>query len=97
MIILPNFFRSLLLATFFSFAAPMLLVGAILAGLFPVSYVPGLEIVGQAGIESILNFLAIFGNGCPVEGMLAIALTCGFVGAIFDTYAFYKYQMLRGN
>ena len=93
----PNFFRSLLLTALFSFAAPTLLVGAMLASLFPVSYLPGLEIVGQAGIDSILNFLATFGNGCPVEGMLAIALTCGFVGAIFDTYAFYRYQALRGN
>jgi hypothetical protein len=28
---------------------------------------------------------------------VVIGLTCSFVGALFDTYAFYRYQNLRGD
>lgn len=97
MSIFPNFFRSLLLTSILSFAAPILLVGGTLAGLSLISYIPGLAIIGQSGAESIWKFLVIFGTGCPIQGMLTIGMTCGLVGAMFDTYAFYRYQTLRGN
>ncbi|MBD2183723.1 hypothetical protein H6S82_07985 [Planktothrix sp. FACHB-1355] len=95
--IMPNFFRSLLLTSFLSFVAPILLVGGTLAGLSLIGYIPVLGIIGQSGAESIWKFLVVFGNGCPIEGLLTIGLTCAFVGAMFDTYAFYRYQTLRGN
>lgn len=91
MIISPKFLRSLLLASFLSFAAPVLLMGGMLASLFLASYVPGLDIIGQLGAESIWKFLAIFGDGSPTEGVLTIGSTCAVVGALFDTYAFYRY------
>lgn len=94
---MPNYFRSLLLTSVFTFTFPILLVGGILAGLSLVRYIPGLAIIGQSGTECIWQFLAIFGSGSPNEGILAIALTFGLVGALFDTYAFYRYQALRGN
>lgn len=94
---MPNFFRSLVLTSMFSFATPILLVGGMLAGSSLVCYIPGLGIIGQSGTESIWQFLAIFGSGSPGEGILAIALSFGLVGALFDTYAFYRYQTLRGN
>lgn len=97
MTILLNYLGSLLLTSVFSFSAPILLVGGMLASLFLVGYVPGLEIIGQSTANSIWQFLATFGDGSPREGILAIALTCGLVGALFDTYAFYRYQTLRGN
>lgn len=97
MSIFPNFLRSLVLTSFLSFTAPMLLVAGMLASLFLIGYVPGLEIVGKSGAVAICNFLAVFGTGCPIDGIVTIGLTCGFVGAIFDTYAFYRYQTLRGN
>ncbi len=68
-----------------------------LGGSFLVRYITGLQIIGQSGAESIWQFLAIFGSGSPSEGILAIAFTFGLVGVLFDTYAFYRYQTLRGN
>jgi len=95
MSILPNFFRSLLLTAVFSFVAPVLFVGAMLAGLSLVGYVPGFEILCQSGIDALSKFLETFGNGSTSEGITVIGMTCGLVGAIFDTYAFYRYQTLR--
>lgn len=97
MSIFPNFFRSLLLTSAFSFVTPILLLGGMLGGSSLVRYIPGLEIIGQCGAQYIWQFLAIFGSGSPSEGILAIALSFGLVGALFDTYAFYRYQTLRGN
>jgi hypothetical protein len=97
MTIFPNFLRSLVLAVVISFLAPTLLVAGILAGLSVISYLPGIEIVGQTAIDQVLQFLAIFGNGCAWEGILIIGLTWSFVGALFDTYAFYRYQSWRSN
>jgi hypothetical protein len=95
--ILPLFFRSLLLASVFSFAAPVLFVGAMLASLFLIGYVPGLAILGHCGVQSVWQFLMTFGSGSPLEGILAIATTCAVVGVMFDTCAFYRYQTLRGE
>lgn len=95
MSILPNFLCSLLLTTIFSFTAPILLIGGILASFCAVSYIPILEGLGQSGTDHIFKFLSIFGSGHPLEGVLVIAITCSFVGAIFDTYAFYTYQNLK--
>lgn len=68
-----------------------------LASLSILSYIPILEGMGQTGATQIWAFLAIFGNGCPLEGILVIGLACGLVGALFDTYTFYSYQNLRGS
>lgn len=97
MSIFPHFLRSVLLTSFLSFLAPVLLVGGMLAGLSLISYLPGLETIGHSGTVAVGTFLATFGNGCPIDGILTIGLTCGFVGAMFDTYAVYRYQVLRGN
>jgi len=43
----------------------------------------------------LLSFLAVFGTGSPLEGVLVIGMTCSIVGALFDTYAFYRYQSLN--
>lgn len=94
MSILPKFFR-LLLTTAFSFVAPVVLIGVILVGLSLVGFVPGLEILCQSGIEGLSKFLETFGDGSPMEGILAIGLTFAVVGAIFDTYASYRYQTMR--
>ena len=93
----PNFLRSVALTSIFSFIAPILLVGGILAGFSAISYIPGLGMIGWYGVAPISQFLAVFGSGCPFQGLLVIGMTCSFVGAIFDAYAFLKYQALRGN
>lgn len=97
MSILPTFLRSLLLTIIFSFVAPLILVGGGLVSLSLINYIPGFQGIGRAIVEQILQFLAIFGSGSSFRGMVVISLTCSFVGALFDTYAFYRYQNLRGD
>ena len=95
--IFSSFLRSLLLTITLTFTTPILLIGGTLASFFIVGYIPGLEGIGSHSIGKVMDFLIIFGNGCPVEGALVIGLTCSFVGALFDTYAFYHYPNLRDS
>lgn len=92
-----NFLRSLLLSMIFSFVAPMLLVGATWTAIILFGYLPGLQELTQDISQSISQFLMVFGNGTPLQGVFVICLTCCFVGALFDTYAFYRCQILRLN
>ncbi|AKG22268.1 hypothetical protein [Calothrix sp. 336/3] len=95
MTILINFIRSLILTVIFSFVAPIFLLGGILLSLSAMGYLPGLTNLTGAIAQQILDFLAIFGSGSPIRGLFVISLTCGFVGALFDTYAYYRCQILR--
>ena len=95
MSILPNFLRSLLLTSVFSFVAPIVLFGGALVSLSLIRYIPGLE--GKSIAEQILQFLATFGSGNSLRGLVVISLTCSLVGALFDTYAFYRYKSLRDH
>lgn len=97
MSILPNFLRSLVLTVFLSFVAPFVVVIVLLAAFSAIGYVPGLETSGQAGTTQLFNFLAVFGSGCPIQGVIVISCTCSLVGALFDTYAFYRYQSLNDH
>ncbi|NWF60967.1 MAG: hypothetical protein HXY43_17335 [Fischerella sp.] len=90
-----NFLRSLLLTIIFSFVAPMFLVGAILLIVSLIGYIPGLQGITEAIATHILQFLVIFGSGTALRGLIVISLTCSFVGALFDTYAYYRCQILR--
>ncbi|MBW4644644.1 MAG: hypothetical protein KME23_16915 [Goleter apudmare HA4340-LM2] len=90
-----NFLRSLLLTVIFSFLAPLLLVGGFLILASVVGHVPGLQDVTEAIAARIMHFLATFGSGTPLRGILVICLTCSFVGALFDIYAYYRCQILR--
>ncbi|MFH7027152.1 MAG: hypothetical protein ACHBN1_17560 [Heteroscytonema crispum UTEX LB 1556] len=95
MTIFTNFLRSLLLTIIFSFVAPMFLVGVILIALSAAGYFPGLQELSNAIATQISDFLAIFGSGTPLRGLFTISLTCSFVGGLFDTYAYYRCQILR--
>jgi len=97
MSILPNFLRSLALTIFLSFVAPIVLVAVLLGAFAGIGYIPGLESVGQAGTTQLSQFLAVFGSGCPLEGLMVIGFTCSVVGALFDTYSFYRYQILNDH
>lgn len=97
MSILPNFLRSLLLTIVFSFVTPMLFIGGGLIIVLLLGYVPGLQAVGNAIAMTMTQFLATFGSGSAVHGLVVIGFTCSLVGALFDTYAFYRYQNLRGE
>ncbi|OUL21515.1 hypothetical protein [Nostoc sp. 106C] len=95
MTIFTNFLRSLLLTTIFSFVVPMFLVGGFLLLLSLVGHIPGLQRIAEAIATQIIHFLATFGSGTPLRGLLVISLTCSFVGALFDIYAYYRCQILR--
>ena len=95
MSILPNYLRSLVLTTLLSFVTPIVLLTVLLAGIFVIGHVPGIEAIGQTGTAQLLKFLAVFGTGSPLQGVMIIAFTCSVVGALFDTYAFYRYQSLN--
>jgi len=92
MSIFPNFLRSLLLTGLLSFIAPLLLIGAGLTSCSLIGLVPALQAVGRSGEDQILQFLATFGSGCPLQGFLVIGLAFGLVGALFDTYAAYQHS-----
>lgn len=95
MTIFTNFLRSLLLTIIFSFVAPMFLVGGGLLLLSLIGNIPGLQELTSAIATQIILFLVTFGSGTPLRGLFVISLTCGFVGALFDMYAHYRYQILR--
>jgi hypothetical protein len=95
MTVFTNFLRSLLLTMFFSFAAPMLLVGGVVFLLPLIGHLPVLQATTEASAVRIMHFLAIFGSGTPLRGLLIISSTCSFVGALFDIYAYYRCQILR--
>ncbi|BAT52992.1 unknown protein [Nostoc sp. NIES-3756] len=93
--IFTNFLRSLVLTIIFSFAAPLCLIGGVLLFLSLGGYVPFLGGITEAIANTIFNFLSIFGSGSALHGILVICLTCSFVGALFDIYVYYRYQILR--
>lgn len=95
MSILPNLLRSLFLTGLFSFLTPVAFISIILVTLLVIGCIPHLDIVGKAGVSQICNFLAVFGSGSAVRGMITIATTGSLVGILFDAYTFYRYQNLR--
>jgi hypothetical protein len=84
----------LILTIFLSFATPILLVGGILASLAILAYLPGADAIALNCINAIVQFLATFGNGCPLSGLFTIGLTCSFVGGLFKLSTYYRYQNL---
>ena len=95
MSILPSFLRSLLLSAVVSFTAPSLLLGILFVCIYLLSYLPGLAGFSHFSGDRLLQFLIVFGNGDPWQGVLAIGLTCGLVGGLFDTYAYYQYHNIN--
>ncbi len=93
--IVLNLFISLFLTVSLSFTAPIVLLGGILATLLLVSYIPGLAFLGKSGAIQILEFLAVFGSGSPLEGVVTLGLAGGVVGGLFDLFNFYRYHSLK--
>ncbi|WP_066377280.1 MULTISPECIES: hypothetical protein [unclassified Anabaena] len=90
-----NYLRSLMLSVIFSFVTPFVFIGGVLLFLGVSGYIPLLQELAELCASGILTFLSIFGNGSSLNGILVISLTCGFVGGLFDTYVYYRYQILR--
>jgi len=91
-----TFLRSLVVTSFLSFVAPLLLIGVLVIVLGLAAHVPGLGTASQVMTSQILLFLSVFGNGDEIEGAIVIALACMLVGALFDAYSFY-YTSLRNG
>ncbi|NDJ17165.1 hypothetical protein [Myxacorys almedinensis] len=90
-----SYVRSLLLTLIVSFLAPVLLVGGALALLLGLGVCPLWSGTSQTLSTLVLSFLATFGNGNAWEGIVVIGGTCALVGALFDTYTFYRHYTLR--
>ncbi|MEH2356187.1 MULTISPECIES: hypothetical protein [unclassified Nostoc] len=95
MTIFTNFLRSLLLTIIFSFVVPMFLIGGGFLFLSLIGNIPGLQDLTEAIATEIMDFLATFGSGTPLRGLFVISLTFSFVGALFDMFVYYRYQILR--
>ena len=92
---MSNFFLSLFLAASISFTIPVILFGAILGFLNLTSYIPGFWEVNNQTIAYILNFLAVFGSGKPIQGLITLGITVSVVGILLDILNFYRYQSWR--
>lgn len=90
----PNLMRSLLITGIFSFLVPVVLVGFFLVPLRLLQEIPSLEVMSQAGIAPVIEFLRVFGSGNPLHGMLVIASVCSLVGILFDSYTLYRHEKL---
>jgi len=88
---------SLVLTTAFTFSAPIALTGLLLGLLLLMGYIPGCYWVATNCSEQITGFLAVFGSGYPVEGIIVISLAFAFVGGLFDIFNFYRYQTMSGE
>jgi hypothetical protein len=77
-----------------SFAIPIIICTLILSLLAIASHLPEIAVLGQTCYHQIWCFLGMFGNGSGREGIITIGLTCGFVGFLFESLNFYRYQIL---
>jgi hypothetical protein len=90
-----SLFLSLLLSALISFGLPVVLISCTLLFLGIVGYIPGFFELSEQGIGSILEFLAVFGDGKPFWGVLTLGFTVSIVGILLDILNFYRYQSLR--
>lgn len=95
MSILPSLLRSLVLTAIFSFLTPVVFIGLIWATLSGLGHIPHLEIIGLEGVEQVSKFLAVFGSGNAIQGVMTISFASTLVGVLFDAYTLYRYQNFR--
>ncbi|TVQ42500.1 MAG: hypothetical protein EA365_15030 [Gloeocapsa sp. DLM2.Bin57] len=88
---------SLLLTTAFTFSAPFVLTGMILGLFLVMGYIPGCYWLATNCAGQIMDFLAVFGNGYPLQGIMVISFAFAFVGGLFDLFNFYRYQTMSGQ
>ena len=93
--IVSNLFVSLFVAAFMSFAFPVMLIGCAIVFLGIVGYMPGFWEVSEQTTSCILHFLAVFGSGKPLQGLVTLGITLSIVGILLDLLNFYRYQSLK--
>ena len=90
MALMSSYVRSVVVTSIISFLAPQVLLGSLTILLLTVALIPGLAELGQAGLQAVAAFLQTFGEGSVLEGLLVLGSVAGAVGALFDTYIFYR-------
>lgn len=85
---------SLLLTTLVSFALPIILFTVVLAGLAMMAHFPVISAFVNDIYAQIWQFLAIFGEGSGILGILVIAFTCAIAGFLFESLNYYRYRLL---
>ena len=93
--VVSNIFVSLVLAALVSFAAPVILISGAIALFAVVGYVPGFWELSDRMTSYILDFLAVFGSGRPIQGIVTLGITVSIVGILLDILNFYRYQSIR--
>lgn len=86
--------RSLCVASSLGFLVPVLGVSAVMIGLGLGSYLPGVDWVSQACFQGVVDVLATFGAGRPLEGLMVIGGAFALVSALFDGYVIYRQRLL---
>ena len=88
----PRFWTSLGLSLLFSFIIPTIVLGTLWGLLIVVAQIPGTHHFGNLSLQIFTEFLAAFGTGHPVDGILVISSVIAIVGGLFDTYASRSYH-----
>lgn len=78
-----------------SFALPVVLFGSVFGFLTLASHIPGFWAVSNESLLYVLNFLGVFGDGKPLQGVITLGVTVSIAGILLDILNFYRYQSLR--
>jgi hypothetical protein len=89
--------RSIILSAVACFTFPIVIAAGTIGTVRLCGMLPGIAGLGRAIDGNIFEFLSIFGKGSPSGGIFAIAITCAFVGCLFDIYAFFNFQIERSR
>ena len=94
MSVLVSLFFSLVLTSLVGFMIPIVLAIVLLGALSLISRLDLLAIWADLAYEQICNFLATFGEGSAWSGVIMIAIVSAVVGLLFESFNFYRYQLL---
>ena len=98
MSVLVSLFFSLVLTSFVGFSIPIILAIVLLGGLSLVSHLDvvaiWMAVWADIAYVHICGFLAVFGEGSTWNGIMMIAIVSAIAGLIFESFNFYRYQLL---
>lgn len=90
---LVTFIRSLTVAACLGFLVPVLGLSLAIGGFFAGTYLPLIDGLSQMSLSGSLSVLAVFGTGCPVQGLLVIGAVFALVSILFDGYVTYRQHL----
>ena len=92
---ISNLLSSVFVTLVISFTLPVMLLAGLLILTLGISYFPGLEMIGEVGLNQLLAFLSIFGAGSVWRGVIVIGLTLALVAGWFDLYTLYRFYQFK--